>query len=166
MILSNDKRNVALRLDEKTHVEEPPLQQLEDLGWTVIRLKQHQEPQQSFRTHFGQVVLQPKLEEAVHTINPFLRDDQVAEVVRRITTFPQKNLIENNRQVLQYLLENTTVSVNHDTGEPSPTVRFVDFRNRENNSFIAISQFKVKVPGTEHHIVPDIVLFLNGLPSE
>src|SRR5215813_7491572 len=56
-----------------------------------------------------------------------LRDDQVAEVVRRITTFPQKNLIENNRQVLRYLLENTTVSVNHDTGEQSPTVRFVDF---------------------------------------
>ena len=40
MILSNDKRNAALRLDEKTHVEEPFLQQLEDLGWTVIRLKQ------------------------------------------------------------------------------------------------------------------------------
>lgn len=57
MILSNDKRNAALRLDEKTHVEEPLLQQLEALGWTVIRLEQRQEPQQSFRTHFGQVVL-------------------------------------------------------------------------------------------------------------
>ncbi len=164
MILSNDKRNAALRLDEKTHVEEPLLQQLADLGWTVIRLEQQQEPQQSFRAHFGQVGLQPKLEEALHKINPFLRDDQAAEVVRRITTFPQKNLIENNRQVLQYLLENTTVSVNHETGEQSPTVRFIDFHNRANNSFIAISQFKVKIPGTEHHIVPDVVLFLNGLP--
>jgi len=164
MILSNDKANAVLRLDEKTHVEEPLLQQLADLGWTVIRLEQQQEPRQSFRAHFGQVVLQPKLEEALRTINPFLRDEQVAEVVRRITTFPQKNLIENNRRVLRYLLENTTISVNHDTGEPSPTVRFVDFHNRANNSFFAISQFKVKVPGTEHHIVPDIVLFLNGLP--
>ena len=97
MILSNDKANAVLRLDEKTHVEEPLLQQLEDLGWTVIRLEQQQEPQQSFRTHFGQVVLQPKLEEALHKINPFLQEDQVAGVVRRITTFPQKNLIENNR---------------------------------------------------------------------
>jgi hypothetical protein len=35
------------------------------LGWTVIRLEQQQEPQQSFRTHFGQVVLQLKLEEAL-----------------------------------------------------------------------------------------------------
>ena len=80
MILSNDKRNAALRLDEKTHVEEPLLQQLEDLGWTVVRLEQQQEPQQSLHAHFGQVVLQPKLEEALRKINPFLRDEQVAEV--------------------------------------------------------------------------------------
>jgi type I restriction enzyme R subunit len=164
MILSNDKRNAALRLDEKSHVEEPLLQQLENLGWMVIRLEQKQEPQQSFRAHFSQVVLQPKLEEALRKINPFMRDEQVLEVIRRITTFPQKNLIENNRQVLRYLPENTTVSINYETGEQSPTVRFVDFRNRTNNSFLAIAQFKVKVPGTEHHIVPDIVLFINGLP--
>jgi type I restriction enzyme R subunit len=164
MIVSNDKKNDALRLDEKQHVEEPLLAQLETLGWTVLRLEMKQEPQESFRQHFGQVVLLPKLEEALRKINPFLRDDQVAEVVRRITTFPNRNLIENNKQVLQYLLENTTVPINHDTGEVSPTVRYVDFQNRANNSFIAIAQFKVRIPGTEHHIIPDIVLFLNGLP--
>ena len=97
MILSNGKRNATLRLDEKSHVEEPLSQQLENLGWTVIRLEQQQEPAQSFRAHFSQVVLQPKLEEALRTINPFLRDEQIVEVVRRVTTFPQKNLIENNR---------------------------------------------------------------------
>ena len=43
-------------------------------------------------------------------------------------------------------------------------VRFVDFTHRDNNRFIAVCQLKVRVLGTEHHIVPDIVLFLNGLP--
>jgi type I restriction enzyme R subunit len=56
------------------------------------------------------------------------------------------------------------VSENRKTGERSPTVRFIDFKNPENNSFIAISQFKVNIPGTEKHIIPDIVLFVNGLP--
>ncbi|WP_313897240.1 HsdR family type I site-specific deoxyribonuclease [Bacillus cereus group sp. BfR-BA-01403] len=51
---------------------------------------------------------------------------------------------------------------NEITGELSPTVRFIDFRNIENNIFTAISQFKVRV--TEHYIIPDIVLFINGLP--
>jgi type I restriction enzyme R subunit len=155
MILSNDKPMETLRIDEKTHVENPLLEQLDKQGWTVLRLERTQTPQDSFRTNFGQVVLLPTLEEALRKINPFLGEDQVAEVVRKITSFSQKNLIENNRQVLQYLLENTTVSINHDTGEPSPTVRYVDFENRSNNSFIAISQFKVSVSGTEHHIIPD-----------
>lgn len=38
MILSNDKANPAIRLDEKSNVETPLLDQLEGLGWTVIRL--------------------------------------------------------------------------------------------------------------------------------
>ncbi len=166
MNLSNDKKNEALRLDEKTNVEEPLLEQLETQGWQVIRLKQAQQPSESFRQDFRQVVLIPKLEEALRKINPFLEEDQVAECVQRITTFQQSTLIENNQKVLRLLLENTSVAENRKTGEKSPTVRYVDFSEAsfKNNSFIAISQFKVRVLGTENHIVPDVTLFLNGLP--
>lgn len=37
MILSNDKANPAIRLDEKSNVETPLLDQLDGLGWTVTR---------------------------------------------------------------------------------------------------------------------------------
>lgn len=37
MILSNDKGNPAMRLDEKGNVEEPFLEQLAGLGWAVAR---------------------------------------------------------------------------------------------------------------------------------
>jgi type I restriction enzyme R subunit len=111
------------------------------------------------------VVLIPKLEEALRKINPFLEEDQVNECVGRITTFQQSTLIENNQKVLRFLLENTVVAENRKTGEKSPTVRYVDFSEANlNNSFIAISQFKVRVLGTVNHIIPDITLFLNGLP--
>ncbi|KAB2918269.1 MAG: type I restriction endonuclease subunit R [Bacteroidetes bacterium] len=174
MILSNDDKyngnlGNSLKLDEYNFVEKPFLEQLISLGWNaghnqVIELKNQQTPQQSFRTSFAQVVLLPKLQTALKTINPFLTDGQIEEVIRKITTFPKNSLIENNQQVLHYLLENTTVSRNEQTGEPSPTVRFIDFENPQNNIFTAISQFKVKVTGTDHHILPDIVLFINGLP--
>lgn len=85
------------------------------------------------------------------------------EVVRRIAMPPRPDLIENKRQMLQLLVENTSVSINHDTAEKSPTIRYVDFRNPDNN-FVAVCQFKVRIPGIDHHIVSDIVLFLNGLP--
>lgn len=169
MILSNDNKyrgsaGDTLKLDEYSHVEKPFLEQLEGLGWEVLELQMQQLPEQSFRTSFSDVVLKPKLREALVTINPFLTDGQIDELERRITTFQKSSLLENNEQVLHYLLENTTVQKNELTGELSPTVRYIDFDNLENNSFIAISQFKVAVTGTDHHIIPDIVLFVNGLP--
>ncbi len=86
-------------------------------------------------------------------------------MVKQLTaSFPSTGLMENNRHVFTLLLENTSVSENRQTGEKSPTVRFVDFTQRDNNRFIAVCQLKVRILGTEHHIVPDIVLFLNGLP--
>ncbi|WP_267405521.1 MULTISPECIES: HsdR family type I site-specific deoxyribonuclease [unclassified Chryseobacterium] len=169
MILSNDNKyrgnlGSTLKLDEYSHVEKPFLEQLAGLGWEVLELQMQQQPWQSFRTSFSEVVLKLKLREALVKINPFLTDAQVDELERKITTFQKSSLLENNQQVLHYLLENTTVSKNEQTGELSPTVRFIDFENIENNSFTAISQFKVVVTGTDHHIIPDMVLFVNGLP--
>jgi len=169
MILSNDNKyrgnlGSTLKLDENSHVEKPFLEQLASLSWEVIELHTQQQPEQSFRTSFAEVVLKTKLREALLKINPFLTAAQVDELERKITTFQKNSLLENNQQVLYYLLENSTVSKNEQTGELSPTVRFIDFEHLENNSFVAISQFKVVVTGTDHHIVPDIVLFVNGLP--
>ena len=121
-------------------------------------------PEQSYRTSFSEVVLQPKLSKSLKNINPFLTEPQLDDVIRKITTFDKNSLIENNQKILDLLLENTTVSKNEQTGEVSPTVRYIDFENIENNIFTAISQFKVHIPGTDHHIIPDLVLFVNGLP--
>lgn len=169
MILSNDNKyrgnlGSTLKLDEHSHVEKPFLEQLAGMGWDVLELQMQQQPQLSFRTSFSEVVLKPILKKALVKINPFLTVAQVDELERKITTFQKNSLLENNQQVLHYLLENTTVSKNENTGELSPTVRFIDFEHLENNSFTAISQFKVEITGTDHHIIPDIVLFVNGLP--
>jgi type I restriction enzyme R subunit len=159
-----DKTPKHIKLDEKNHVEEPFLKQLDGLGWSVLQLEQKQNPGDSQRESFTDVVILPELRKSLLKINPWLEDDQVEDVVRRITTFPSASLIENNRHVLNLLLENTSVLENRKTGDRSPTVRYVDFENRANNSFLAVSQFKLRILGTEHHIVPDVVLFLNGLP--
>jgi type I restriction enzyme R subunit len=161
-----DKTSAHIKIDERNHVEKPLLDQLHELGWEVIDLDMaQQQPQQSFRENFSEVVLGPVLRKQLKVINPWLEDDQVEEVAKRLTAgFPGNNLLENNRHVLNLLLENTSVSENGKTGEKSPTVRYIDFTHLTNNHFIAICQFKVRILGTEYHIVPDIVLFLNGLP--
>ena len=81
MIISNDKKDQNLKINERETVEEPFLQQLEDQGWEIIDLRQHQEPKDSFRENFRQVVLVPKLEEALRKINTFLENDQISEIL-------------------------------------------------------------------------------------
>jgi type I restriction enzyme R subunit len=160
-----DKTPKEIKLDERQHVEMPFLNQLKGLGWTVVDCDSQQTPAQTFRDNFTEVVMFPVLRQQLKIINPWLEDVQVEEVIKQLTaSFPGTNLIQNNRHVLNLFLEGTSVSENRKTGEKSPTVRFIDFRQRQNNSFIAVCQFKVRILGTEHHIRPDIVLFLNGLP--
>jgi len=169
------------QLDEEHYVENPFLAHLKKLGWKIYRqnkdnpedvkeieFNNSMEPVYSnsvkFRESFREVILEKELRESIKRINPWIEDDQISEVIKRITTPQANSLLEINREIHDLLLENTSVSENRKTGEKSPTVKFIDFRNPENNSFIAISQFKVKIPGTEKHIIPDIVLFVNGLP--
>ncbi|KUH34001.1 restriction endonuclease subunit R [Thermococcus celericrescens] len=169
------------RLDEEHYVENPFLEHLRRLGWKVYRgnklnplvkeikgFKRGFEPEYGdevqLRKSFREVVLEDELKEALRRINPWLEDDQVEEAIIRIQNPPSRSLIEANMEIHNLLLEGISVSENRKTGEKSPTVRYIDFENPENNSFIAISQFKVNIPGTEGHIIPDIVLFVNGLP--
>jgi type I restriction enzyme, R subunit len=162
---SADKSQKEIKLDERLHVEKPFLDQLDGLGWTVIDCESQQTPSQTYRENFTEVVMLPVLREQLKVINTWLEDDQVEEVIKQLTTgWPGTSLIQNNRHAFNLLLENTSVSENRKTGEKSPTVRFIDFKHRDNNRFIAVCQFKVRILGTEHHIRPDIVLFLNGLP--
>jgi type I restriction enzyme, R subunit len=155
----------ALRLDERTHVEKPLLDQLAGLGWEILDLDAKQHPADTHRTSFTEVALLPILREQLKVIQPWLEDDQVEEVVKQLTaSFPGSNLLQNNRHVFNLLLAGTSVSENRQTGDQSPSVQFIDFRHPERNRFIAVCQFKVRILGTEHHIIPDIVLFVNGLP--
>src|ERR1017187_5652015 len=162
----SDKTAQEIKLDERNHVEKPFLGQLDGLGWEVLDCDSKQHPGDTFRENFTEVVMLPVLREQLKVINPWLEDDQVEEVVKQLTaSFPGTGLIQNNRHAFQLLLENTSVSENRKTGEKSPTVCFLDFKHRDSNRFIAVCQFKVRILGTEHHIIPDIVLFLNGLPA-
>ncbi|MCZ8224479.1 MAG: type I restriction endonuclease [Microcystis sp. LE19-84.1B] len=154
-----------IKLDERNGVEKPLLDQLYGLDWEILDLDKKQKPQDTFRESFTEVVMLPVLREQLTIINPWLETDQIEEAIKQLTAnFPSTNLLENNRHVFKLLQENTSVSENRKTGEKSPTVRFIDFNHPTNNRFIAVCQFKVRILGTENHIIPDIVLFLNGLP--
>jgi type I restriction enzyme, R subunit len=163
--MNTDKTTQAVKLDERNHVEKPLLDQLAGLGWQIIDLEMQQDPSESHRETFSQVALLPILRQQLQIINPWLQSDQTEEVITKITaSFSSTALLENNREFFNILQDNTSVAENRTTQAKSPTVKIIDFDRPSNNHFLAICQFKVRILGTENHIIPDIVLFLNGLP--
>jgi len=158
---------------EYKNVEKPFLEKLRLLGWQVINqgIGIPQEPQKSLRENFKQVVLPEEFKKAIKKINTtadgteWLTDKQLNEILFEIQNFPGKSLHEANKEIHRLLLKGTSVAKNELTGEQDPSVRLVDFKNYDKNSFIAINQFRLITPGASRQgIIPDIVLFLNGMP--
>jgi len=158
---------------EYINVEKPFLDKLRHLGWQVIDqgLGVPQEPQKSLRNNFKEVILSGVFKNSIKAINKtdngteWLTDKQLDQILLEVQNFPGKSLHEANKEIHRLLLKGTSVSKNELTGELDPTVRLVDFKNYDNNSFIAINQFRLLTPGASREgIIPDIVLFLNGMP--
>ncbi len=160
-------------MSEYAQVEQPFLRQLCDLGWQVI---EHPpgvptDPTISLREDFRELVIKSVFKEAVSKINTtedgqtWLIDTQLEELYTELTDHPYKNLLEANREVLHLLIENTRVEYNELTGEEDPTVKLIDFDNVELNHFLAVNQYRVDTVDTAKEcIMPDIVLFVNGIP--
>ena len=158
---------------EYTNVEKPFLDKLRTLGWNVIDqgIGIPHEPEKSLREDFKQVVLGETFKNAIRKINKtddgreWLTEKQLDEVLREMTAFSGKSLHEANKEIHNLLLKGTRADKNELTGEMNPLVRLVDYKDWANNDFTAINQFRLLTPGAARTgIIPDIVLFLNGLP--
>lgn len=159
-------------MSEYSDVEQPFLRQLQALGWEIIDQGQEIpfDPARSRRANFRQWLLPEVFTRAVAALNPgargrtWLTDKQFIDVQEQLLRQPNRTLLEANEAV-QKLLFKAQVDVNEETGEHDPVVRLIDFDKPENNHFLAINQFRIDTPGcVRQFIIPDIVLFVNGIP--
>ena len=159
-------------MSEYTEVEQPFLRQLGELGWTMIDqgVGVPQDAAPSLRGHFREWLLPSVFDTAVRAINrsgdgqAWLTDRQLDDLKNQLLRQPNRTLLEANEAV-QALLFKAQVDVNELTGESDPVVRLIDFLTPENNQFHAINQFRIDTPGcVRGFIIPDIVLFVNGIP--
>ena len=154
-------------MSEYLHVEKPFLDQLDAMGWTVV---DHgpggipADPEISLRTGFREWLLPAIFRDAVRGINPWLTDRQLEDLRSQILRQPNRTLLESN-EAIQKLLFKAQVDVNEASGEADPVVTLIDFEHPKQNTFHAINQFRIDTPGcVKKFIIPDIVLFVNGIP--
>ena len=115
------------------------------------------------REHYGQVVLERRLRDALARLNPQVPAEALEEAFRKLTRPDSPSLVVNNHVIHKYLVEGVPVEYQRADGSiGGDLVRVLDYDDPENNDFLAVNQFTVVENQNERR--PDIVLFLNGLP--
>lgn len=156
---------------EWAEVESPFLDQLASMGWKIV-MGNLDEPSVTGRESFREVLMKQDLRKAIAKINlrdgkPWLDDARISQAVSALERIGHKKLMEANQEATKLLLEGVSVEgLPGWDGGRARTIHFIDWDHPENNTFVAVSQFKVDCPGgqSKGSIRPDITLFINGIP--
>ena len=163
---------------EYTQVEKPLIDQLTGMGWTHLEGAPSEafvptDPALSGRTSFSEVFLTERLRNQINVLNrgpggdPWLTQKRLDQVVSALTRLGAPSLLEANQQATDLLLNGITVEgLPGWDGCRDQRVRYIDWEHPENNDFVVVSQFRLDIPGMQgkKFIVPDEVLFVNGIP--
>jgi type I restriction enzyme R subunit len=150
-------------------VERPFCEQLQVMGWQWLE-GDIDVPELTERENFRDALLKNRLAAALRKINlhngtSWLNGDRIARAIRDLEQASGYRLLEVNQSATELLLRGTVSEglEDWDRGRPQP-IRFIDFGHPENNDFLVINQFKVELTSGRGHIIPDAVLFVNGIP--
>jgi type I restriction enzyme R subunit len=159
-----------LDLDEAGY-EAQVLEWLSGIGWThVFGPEIAPNGLTPERESFKDVILAERLEAAIARINPSLTKDVVRRVRQRIESPGETDILKANQLIHQWFTQGMQEQVRHANGdETTELVRLIDFENIENNDWAAVNQFRAILDDHEMqedlgNRVPDIVLFVNGIP--
>lgn len=144
---------------DEVHLSEDPADALlRELGYEFVAA----EALDAERESLAEPVLTKRLHATLRRLNPWISDDNVKKAIRAITHANAAGLIEANEHVHTALVHNISLEQDLGTGQRGQTVRFIDFDKPENNEFIFTRQYRVV--GAKQTIVPDLVVFVNGIP--
>lgn len=146
------------------------MHQLASMGWETEDGDPDVEYLSGNRASFDEVLLKGDLRAALRRINrtagqEWLDDVRINQAIHKLESVASPSLMEANRKATHLLRKGVIVD-----GDPelhdgkNQTIRYIDFDRPAKNRFQAIRQFRVDHAGASGHAIPDIVLFVNGIP--
>jgi type I restriction enzyme R subunit len=147
-------------------VEEAALAWLEAKGWTILHGPEIAAGMPSAERDdpdFRDVVLERRLRQSLQRLNPALSSDAIESALKKLTIVDGPSLLERNRAAWRMVTDGVGVEITRPDGSLGGyPVSVVDFKNPDNNDWVAVNQFTVREG--QHIRRPDIILYLNGLP--
>ena len=144
--------------NERRLAETPAVELLQSLGYTYVP-PEDLEPE---RSSLKEPILTNRLAAALKRLNPWLSNSNVTKAVKAVTQVPAASLAEANETLYTSLTYGIALEQDRGDGRKSHTVRFLDFDKPNRNEWIVTRQYRVL--GSKKHVIPDIVVFVNGLP--
>ena len=156
------------KLNEYSHAEVPARLLLQRLGWTCV-------PRDVLAPERGDqrdVLLKGRLKAALMRLNQWMTENQADRVIFDLEHIGETGMARN-RRVHEYLTYGMSLTVDTTRGRETPTIRFFDFEHPEGglNEYLVTTQFRVRqgnergrVEDDERMVIPDLVLFVNGIP--
>lgn len=109
-----------------------------------------------------EVVLEDRLTSSLQRINPWLNENNLQKAVRKILAISGSSLMEINSEAHKLITKADALSLKPTPEDKPIPVKFIDYENIENNEFLVVNQMKFK--GERANSIPDLVVFINGLP--
>lgn len=154
---------------ESILVERPFCEQLKTIGWQWLE-GDTDVPELTERASFREILLKDRLAAALRKLNtrdgqPWLDDDRISLAIQELVQAGGHAVMEINESATKLLLSGATTegTPGFESGRRQP-IRFIDFEHPESNDFLVINQFKVELGSGRGHVIPDAVLFVNGIP--
>lgn len=148
-------------------VEQEMLGWFEDLGYEVIfgpeLAPDGEHPE---RKSYKQVILEGRLKDALHRLNPGLPPAAIEDAMGVLTSAGAPGLLAGNHEFQRMLTLGVQVFWQQDGETRSDRVKLAGFNDPEKNDWLVVNQFTVigaTVSGSRERR-PDVVVFLNGLP--
>ena len=145
----------------ENHLEATCLDWLGELGWARLHGDSVSPGGElAARERYADIVLVPRLRDAVVRLNPSLSSAETDEVTAKVASFGSQSLVDGNREMYDWMRNGVLLErIESDGRRAVLRVRVVDFDGP--NDLLAVQQFTVHGQKIRR---PDIVLFVNGLP--
>jgi type I restriction enzyme R subunit len=148
-------------------VEQEMLGWFEDLGYEVVFGPElAPDGERPERKSYKHVLLEGRLRDALHRLNPGFPAAAIADAVAVLTSAGTPGLLAGNQEFQRRLTRGVQVFWQQDGETRSDRVRLADFANPEQNDWLVVNQFTVigMTASGSRERRPDVVVFLNGMP--
>ena len=142
-------------MSEFTQSELPAIELFQKLGYEHFDAK----------SQMYEVVLEDKLKSSLKRINPWLNENNLQKVIRKVletSITGGTSLMEINSEIHKLITKADALSLKPTPQDHPQAVKFIDYENLDNNEFLVVNQMKFK--GERANSIPDLVVFVNGLP--